>query len=152
MRKSFWYIVGGQLATISIPAMAQEVEADPAHSAQSHSMPQQVHDADRTPAHSAAMEAWPEERKDAFEGWSPDAQEYFWMLTPERQDLFFRLRDADRRTLVEMDEVARTQAWSTIESRAAAMPADQHMSAPEPAQEPIEETDMPESPEPRGRS
>ena len=152
MRKTFWYIVGGQLTTISIPAMAQDVGADPAHSVQNHSAHQQVQNTDQTPAHSAAMEAWPVERKAAYDGWTADAQEYFWTLTPERQDLFFRLRDADRRTLVAMDEADRSKAWATIESRAAAKPVDQHMSAPEPAPEPIEETGTPESPEPRGRS
>lgn len=152
MRKTFWYIVGGQLATISIPAMAQDMGADPAHSVQNHSAHQQAQNTDQTPAHSAAMEAWPVERKAAYDGWTADAQEYFWTLTPERQDLFFRLRDADRRTLVAMDEADRSKAWATIESRAAAKPVDQHMSAPEPAPEPIEETGTPESPEPRGRS
>ena len=65
MRKTFWYIVGGQLTTISIPAMAQDVGADPAHSVQNHSAHQQVQNTDQTPAHSAAMEAWPVERKAA---------------------------------------------------------------------------------------
>ena len=152
MRKTFWYIVGGQLATISIPAMAQDVGADPAHGVQSHPMPEQAQNTDQTPAHSAAMEAWPVERKAAYDGWTADAQEYFWTLMPERQELFFRLRDADRRVLVAMDEADRTKAWSTIESRAAAKPVDQDMSAPEPAPEPMEETDTPENPEPRGRS
>ena len=82
MRKTFWYIVGGQLTTISIPAMAQDVGADPAHSVQNHSAHQQVQNTDQTPAHSAAMEAWPVERKAAYDGWTADAQEYFWTLMP----------------------------------------------------------------------
>lgn len=146
MRKTFWYIVGGQLAAISIPAMAQEKDIDSAHNAQPVAGPDQAFAPDTAEDRQAAMDVWSADRIAAYDGWPAEAQGYFWTLSPERQELFFRLRDTDRLAVVMMDEPGRDEAWRMIEERAAA-----------PAQ-PTEETDAktetdngtPENPEPMG--
>lgn len=120
MRKTFWYIVGGQLATISIPAMAQDAPMDPAPDAQVEPAP--APSTGSNAADAAEMAGWPADQRQAYDAWPVEAQDYFWTLTPERKALFFRLRDTDRLTLLTMDEAGRAEAWAMIESRAAVPP------------------------------
>lgn len=131
MRKTFWYIVGGQLATISIPALAQDAPMDTAPEAQVDPAPAP---SAGSSAHAAEVAGWPADRQQAYEGWPAEAQDYFWTLTPDRQALFFRLRDTDKLTLLAMDEAGRAEAWAMIESRAAMPPPESNM--PAPAEEP----------------
>lgn len=148
MRRTFWYLVGGQLATISIPAMAQEQDIDPAHQAQPVDPADQATVPDTAEDRRSAMGAWSADRIAAYDGWPAEAQDYFWSLSPERQELFFRLRDTDRLAVVMMDEPGRDEAWRMIEERAGA-PA-------QPIEQPDTETETengtPEDPEPMGRS
>ena len=133
MRKTFWYLVGGQLAVISIPAFAQSEDIDPAHTASPPEVAQPAAEPQSPGDEMAAMEGWPEERRATYQSWPPDAQAYFWTLTPERQELFFLLRDTDRLAVVAMDEPGRAEAWRMIEERAAqpAEPEDSPDAAPQ---------------------
>ena len=131
MRKTYLYLIGGQLATISIPVVAQEAPvAD---------IPEAVGQGEITPEALAQVQTWPAERPAAYEAWPQDAQAYFWTLNPERQELFWRLQDADKFTLVAMDDVAREEAWTMVESRMQAMgdePDGTPPTAPAPVPEP----------------
>ena len=113
MRKTFWYILGGQLATISIPVMAQDIPettAPPPADAQPAG-------AMMTPEQMAVVDGWPEERQVQFRQWPGDVQAYFWTLNSERQELFWRLADGDKLAMVAMDEAGREAAWSQIETQ-----------------------------------
>ena len=109
MRKTFMYLVGGHLATISIPLMAQEPVPK--------SIPDAVGGGTLTPDQMTAYDSWPEERKATYDAWPTDAQAYFWTLTPDRQEVFWMLRDEDKLAVVAMDDTAREEAWAVIESR-----------------------------------
>lgn len=113
MRKTYLYLIGGQLATISIPVVAQEAPTPP--------IPEAVGQGEITPENLAQVQTWPAERQAAYQAWPQDAQAYFWTLTAERQELFWRLQDADKLALVAMDDVAREEAWTMVEGRMQAM-------------------------------
>ena len=113
MRKTYLYLIGAQVATISIPVLAQEAPAA--------ALPDAVGQGEITPDNLAQVQTWPAERQAAYEGWPQDAQAYFWTLSAERQELFWRLQAADKLALVAMDDLAREEAWSMVESRMQAM-------------------------------
>ncbi len=112
MRKTFWYIVGGQLATIAIPAFAQNV---------SEPFSAGVGQGELTAEQQMAYDLWPAEKQVTYTSWPANAQTYFWTLPSERQDIFWMLRDEDRLVLVNMDDSERDAAWMEIETRLASM-------------------------------
>ena len=136
MRKTFWYIVGGQLATIAIPAFAQDAVAEPA--SEGVAQPQ------LTAQQQAQFDLWPADRQASYSAWPPEMQAYLWMLPPERQDVFWMLRDEDKTALVALDDAGCEAAWMEIERRL------ETMSSPEPATGYSETTDdeMAEEPSP----
>lgn len=135
MRKTFMYFLGGQLATISIPVMAQETAPDP--------IPEEVGGGPLTPDQMTAFESWPPGRQAQYEAWPTDAQAYFWTLPPVRQDTFWMLKDEDKLAIVAMDDATRGEAWAVIEQRL-------DMSSPNstPDTKPVEPG---QDPEPEGR-
>ncbi|NNC52001.1 MAG: hypothetical protein HKO08_03040 [Erythrobacter sp.] len=135
MRKTFLYFLGGQLATISIPVIAQESAPD--------AIPEEVGGGPLTPDQMAAFESWPPGRQAQYEAWPTDAQAYIWTLTPVRQDTFWMLKDEDKIAIVAMDDATREEAWGVIERRLDMTPAD-----PMPDTEPVEPA---QDPEPDGR-
>ncbi len=135
MRKTFWYILGGQLATISIPALAQdtpETTAPPPADAQPAG-------AMMTPEQMAVVDDWPEERQVQFRQWPGEVQEYYWTLVPERQELFWRLADGDKLAMVAMDEAGREAAWGQIETQIGEAESSELATDADP--DPVEETD-----------
>lgn len=137
MRKTFWYILGGQLATISIPAMAQdapETTAPPPADAQPA-------EAMMTPEQMAVVDNWPEERQVQFRQWPGEAQGYYWTLVPERQELFWRLADGDKLAMVAMDEAGREAAWGQIETQIGEAESSEPDADADPDPDPVEETD-----------
>lgn len=140
MRRTFWYIVGGQLATISIPALAQDAaEVPPAEA-----LPDGVGQGELTPDQMAAYDGWPAEQKAVYDNWPTDTQAYFWTLTPDRQSLFFRLAENDRLALTAMSDPDRDAAWQMVEEKAAAQdatPPAGEAPMPEPPAEDYEEPD-----------
>ena len=76
MRKTFYYIAGGALAAVSIPAVAQDMtaETDTADAATTMTAEQQV-----------SYDGWPTEQQTQFDAWPEDVKAYYWGLTPERQ-------------------------------------------------------------------
>lgn len=135
MRKTFLYILGGQLATISIPVIAQEAAPD--------TVPEAIGGGALTPEQLTAFESWPSDRQARYEAWPSEVQAYFWTVPQERREHFWMLTDKDRQSLVAMDFATREQAWSIIEKRMS-MPADRMQTMPGP-EEPAE------TPEPEGR-
>lgn len=142
MRKTFWYILGGQIATMSIPALAQDPSADPAHDRDMMAeAPAQSATTDEAADYEAQMRDWPEDKRIAYEAWSADAKSYFWSLSEERREVFWRLNDADKANLLALDDAGREQAWTMFERRRAE-DASKYTKEPEqPAQ----------TPEPEGR-
>lgn len=160
MRKTFWYIVGGQLATISIPALAQDSAPEP--------VPEGVGQGDLSSDQTAVFDNWPAEQQASYSSWPSDAQTYFWTLSPERQEVFFLLRDEDKLVLAAMDDASREAAWMDIERRlemmsapegSAAQPTAREETMPDElmAEEPMRdepvplEPDVEETTEPEGR-
>lgn len=135
MRKTFLYLLGGQLASISIPVMAQEAPPD--------AIPEEVGGGTLTPDQMAAYDAWSPERQAQYDAWPTDAQAFFWTLPAARQGIFWMLRDEDKLALVTMDDNGREQAWVAIEQSIDTAPPD-----PKPETEPAEPAD---STEPEGR-
>ena len=140
MRKTFWYILGGQLATISIPVMAQDIPETtappPADAQPAETM--------MTPEQMAVVDGWPEERQSQFRQWPGDVQAYFWTLTPERQELFWRLADGDKLAMVAMDEAGREAAWGQIETQV----GQTEPTEPSADTKPVEESESVEEAEP----
>ncbi len=116
MRKTFLYLIGGHLATISIPALAQDVPATPVPP-----LPDNVGGGELTPDQMAAYETWPDDKRAMYDAWPTDAQAYFWTLPEARQSLFWRLGDNDKLAIVAMSDPDRDAAWTMIEERAAAL-------------------------------
>lgn len=118
MRNTIYYIVGGSLASISIPALAQDAPMQDA-------APEVV--AESSAALSAEQQAsydgWPAEQQAQFDTWPGEVQTYYWTLTPERQSLFWRISDANKVTLAGLSAEQQTQAWAQIEGQAAAQAA-----------------------------
>lgn len=118
MRNTIYYIVGGSLASISIPAFAQDApmqDASPevvAESSAALSAEQQ-----------ASYDGWPAEQQAQFDTWPGEVQTYYWTLTPERQSLFWRISDANKVTLAGLSAEQQAQAWTQIEGQAAAQAA-----------------------------
>jgi hypothetical protein len=131
MRKTFWYILGGQLATISIPVMAQDIPETTAPP------PADVQPAEAmmTPEQMAVVDGWPEERQVRFRQWPGDVQAYFWTLAPERQELFWRMADGDKLALVAMDEAGREASWGQIETQVGGMETGEPVADPDPIEE-----------------
>ncbi len=145
MRKTFWYILGGQLATISIPAFAQDVGDDgaapPADAQPSAPM--------MTPDQMATVDTWPADQQAQFRQWPGEVQTYFWSLAPERQDVFWRLTDGDKVALASMDDAGQAAAWARIDAQLAnpaeTAPVDNPPMPSEdsPAAAPVDDTAMP---------
>ena len=118
MRNTIYYIVGGSLASISIPALAQDApmqDASPevvAESSAALSAEQQ-----------ASYDGWPVEQQAQFDTWPGEVQTYYWTLTPERQSLFWRISDANKVTLAGLSAEQQAQVWTQIEGQAAAQAA-----------------------------
>jgi hypothetical protein len=112
MRKIFWYIVGGQLATIAIPAFAQDVPEP---------FSEGMGQGDLTTEQQAAYDLWPDEKQATYTSWPANAQNYFWTLPKQRKDVFWMLRDEDQLALVNMDDIEREAAWADIEKRLTTM-------------------------------
>lgn len=135
MRKTFWYILGGQLATISIPVRAQDIPettAPPPADAQPA-------EAMMTPEQMVVVDGWQEERQVQFRQWPGDVQTYFWTPTPERQELFWRLADGDKLAMVAMDEAGREAAWAQIETQVGETEPGETATDADP--DPVEDTD-----------
>ena len=105
MRNTIYYIVGGSLASISIPALAQDAPMQDA-------APEVV--AESSAALSAEQQAsydgWPAEQQAQYDTWPGEVQTYYWTLTPERQSLFWRISDANKVTLAGLSAEQQTQA------------------------------------------
>lgn len=123
MRRTFLYLLAGQLASISIPIMAQEPDG----------LPEKVGEASLTAAQLATIESWPPEKQVEFRAWPMETQLYFWTLPSQRQAIFWKLRDEDKSALASMDDSAREKAWSMIEQKARATP---NNSSPDEKREP----------------
>ena len=111
MRKTFLYMMGGQLATIAIPVVAQDSMSP------TIPPPELGGEGEITPDNVAQVQTWPIERQEAYSQWPQGTQAYFWTLTEERQEWFWQLQDTDKLTLVAMDDTAREEAWAMIEER-----------------------------------
>ncbi|MBO6768955.1 MAG: hypothetical protein JJ901_11735 [Erythrobacter sp.] len=122
MRKTSWYFIGGQLATISIPVVAQD--AEPAPQVQPAPLPTEPRNVPLSPDQQAIVDTWPAERQAEFLRWPPQVQAYYWALPPQRQDMLWQLTDRDRLAIADMDEAGRDEAWAIIESRLQANPMD----------------------------
>lgn len=147
MRHTIWYIVGGQLAAISIPAIAQDTAPDAELPAIQH-----ADGAMMTAEQMATVESWPAEKQAAFRRWPDEVRAYFWELPAQKQDVFWRLTDGDKLAITAMDQARRDAAWEKID----AMSAGDTMvgnNGSQPSEEPDEvEEEAPEAPGPAGRN
>lgn len=130
MRTLMFLLGAAALATPSAALMAQETQTtgtpppgeapidrvEPGEGAKPMTPP-----ADR-PMAEAEVKTWPQDRQEAYSVWSAATKDYFWSLAPERQELFWRLRDTDRQRVSQMGEAEREQAWQVIERQAQASP------------------------------
>lgn len=64
------------------------------------------------------------EQKAAYDGWPVEAQTYFNGLTPDRQELFLRITDADKLKIVGLDAAQQEQVWASLEKQSAEQEAD----------------------------
>ena len=135
MRKTIYFIAGGALASLSIPAIAQDVSAD---AASDESVTAEA-DLGLSAEQQASYDSWPSELQGQFDAWPAEVQTYYWSLTPERRELFWRISDANKLTLSGLPAEQQAQAWMQIEAQAATQVAP---SAGEPMAEPDPATDM----------
>ena len=118
MRNTIYYIVGGSLASISIPALAQDA---PMQDAAPEVVAESI--AALSAEQQASYDGWPAEQQAQFDTWPGEVQTYYWTLTPERQSLFWRISDANKVTLAGLSAEQQAQAWTQIEGQAAAQAA-----------------------------
>lgn len=135
MRKTFHFIAGGALASLSIPASAQDVSDD---AAADESVTAEA-DLGLSAEQQASYDSWPAELQGQFDAWPAEVQTYYWSLTPERRELFWRISDANKLTLSGLPAEQQAQAWMQIEAQAATQVAP---SADEPMAQPDQVTDM----------
>ena len=109
MRILNWLPVVAAAAIVSGPAFAQDTETVPPSAEPAE------------PATGAALTAEQQAQHDA---WPADTQAYFQSLTPDRQELFWRISDDNKLALTRLPPEQQDQAWAQIESQAAAVPAD----------------------------
>ena len=107
-------------ALVASPALAQdttaaEPPADTAPAAEANA------GIALTAEQQAAYDAWPPAEQAQYGAWPADTQTYFWTLTPERRELFWRISDANKVTLAGLPAAQQEQAWTQIETQAAAM-------------------------------
>jgi hypothetical protein len=91
---------------VSVPAVAQEPVPDVPPPTESMTAAQQM-----------IYEGWGVDQQAAYDSWPANAKEYFWTLSPTRQELFFRLSDNDKLALVAMPEEERDAAWNLVEGQ-----------------------------------
>ena len=144
MRKTFYYIAGGALASISIPAMAQDVSAQEPATAETVAAPA----AELTAEQQVSYDGWPAEQQSQFDAWPEEVKAYYWSLTPDRQELFWRISDENKVTITVLSAEQQAQAWMQIETQAAAQ-AQAPAAAPEaaPAEEPTPVEEVAAEPE-----
>ena len=107
MRKTFYFIAGGALASLSIPAIAQDVSAD---AASDESVTAEA-DLGLSAEQQASYDSWPDELQGQFDAWPAEVQTYYWSLTPERRELFWRVSDTNKLTLSGLPSEQQAQAW-----------------------------------------
>ncbi|UYH56062.1 hypothetical protein N6L26_05780 [Qipengyuania sp. SS22] len=135
MRKTFYFVAGGALASLSIPTIAQDVSAD----ATSDEAVTAETNMGLSAEQQASYDSWPVELQGQFDAWPGEVQSYYWSLTPERRELFWRISDANKLTVSGLPAEQQAQAWMQIEAQAATQVAP---SADEPMAEPDQMTDM----------
>ena len=104
MCNTIYYIVGGSLASISIPALAQDAPMQDAALVVAESS------AALSAEQQASYDGWPAEQQAQFDTWPGEVQTYFLTLTPERQSLFWRISDANKVTLAGLSAEQQAQA------------------------------------------
>ncbi|UVI38645.1 hypothetical protein [Qipengyuania spongiae] len=104
--------------TTQTPPATQDPMADPmAHTAPDSPADQQVVDAIDNMA-GGEMTAEQQAQHDA---WPAETQTYYASLTPQRQQLFWQLRDADKVALSQLPEAEKESTWQMIEQQAQGM-------------------------------
>lgn len=101
------------LAAVSFPLLAQDVDAGAETMTEA---PAFKADAEQQ----AQIEAWSTSQQESYAVWPAEVQSYFWDLTPERQDMFWHVRDSDKLAVIQSSPENQAQAWATIESQFAA--------------------------------
>ncbi len=119
MRKTFYYIAGGALAAVSIPAVAQDMTTAETDTADAATTPATAMTAEQQ----VSYDGWPTEQQTQFDAWPEDVKAYYWGLTPERQELFWRISDENKVTITALSAEQQAQAWTQIEAQAAAQTA-----------------------------
>jgi hypothetical protein len=119
MRKTFYYIAGGALAAVSIPAVAQDMTAAETDTPDAATTPSTAMTAEQQ----VSYDGWPTEQQTQFDAWPEDVKAYYWGLTPERQELFWRISDENKVTITALSAEQQAQAWTQIEAQAAAQTA-----------------------------
>lgn len=69
----------------------------------------------------AKVQALPAEQQTALKAWAPEVQSYYWTLSEDRQELFWKIADGDKATLATMAEPQREATWVELETRVKAM-------------------------------
>ena len=106
MRKTFYYIAGGALAAVSIPAVAQDMTAAETDTADAATTPSTAMTAEQQ----VSYDGWPTEQQTQFDAWPEDVKAYYWGLTPERQELFWRISDENKVTITALSAEQQAQA------------------------------------------
>ncbi|TMM50151.1 hypothetical protein [Qipengyuania marisflavi] len=144
MRNTFWYIIGGQLATISIPAMAQEPPPTEAEAP----LADETVPAMMTAEQSAIYAGWTAEKRAEHDGWADDIRAYFWTLPAARQDIFWRLTHNDKSALTAMVDADRVAIWDMLEKRIESQSAVTPPASEPTVVEPMAEPEPEPAPEP----
>lgn len=128
-------LIAGLLASIAIgsPAFAQDGGAPVPPTTQATTPPASEMPDEPMPDGAIPDEAMPDEpatpdaaglsgeQQLAYDAWPPGTQAYFAGLTTDRQELFWRLDDADKVALSQLPAAQQDGAWEMIESRARAI-------------------------------
>ncbi|GMN14330.1 hypothetical protein [Altererythrobacter sp. MTPC7] len=70
-----------------------------------------------TTAQQTMYDGWPAERQTTYDAWPMEAKTYYWTLTPEQTEAWWVLTNEQRVRVVGMNEMQRSQAWTSILSQ-----------------------------------
>lgn len=120
MRNHYLTILAASFSVLASPGSAQDIPVDPANpdAAAAPADPAQL-----PPDQQLIHDSWNDEQQAQFRQWPGPVQNYFWTLSPSRQDVFWHLSDSDKMALSNMDDGAAKEAWAMIEQRMAPPPA-----------------------------
>lgn len=126
MRRSHIYLAAIAIATLCVvmaaPGAAQEEKSpsptgvSPIEGMASGTPPRSSLSAEQQ----AEYDDLAPDQKFTHDSWPAETRSYYWSLTPEKQDMFWRLSDEDKIALTAMTGPERTAAWKIIEGKAKA--------------------------------